>query len=156
MSVRQALSDLSRWRERVEGIEPREAAAVFRLVDIFLRALGFLSREAVSAAQNAILNASKRALKDPRLQAASLADIASRIGYQADYLNRALKQGCGLTLGQLRSEMRVQKAKRMLSENLAIAAIANAIGFDDANYFSRWFRQLTGLTPTAWRKAEVT
>ncbi|NBV84420.1 AraC family transcriptional regulator, partial [bacterium] len=25
-------------------------------------------------------------------------------------------------------------------------------GFQDQNYFSRWFRKQTGLAPTKWRK----
>jgi AraC-like DNA-binding protein len=30
--------------------------------------------------------------------------------------------------------------------------VADRAGFQDQNYFSRWFRKQTGLTPTKWRK----
>jgi len=155
MSIRQTLSDLSRWRERVDEIEPREAAAVLRLVDVFFRALGFLQRGNISPTQNAVVNAARKALKDGKAFELPLSTLAARIGYQPDYLNRVLKQSCGLTLGQLRADVRMQKAKRMLVENAAISSISGAIGFADANYFSRWFRQLTGYTPSAWRQANI-
>ena len=33
-----------------------------------------------------------------------------------------------------------------------IQCIAAAVGIDDRNYFSRWFRRQTGLSPTEWRR----
>ena len=81
--------------------------------------------------------------------------MARRIGYQPDYLNRMLKQFCGLTLGELRGAARLQTARRLLSETRPIADVAIETGFDDPNYFSRWFRAQTGYTPTAWRVGRV-
>jgi len=155
MAVRQALSDLSRWRDRVDRIEPREAAAVLRLVDIFFRALELLPRQMPSTAPAAVVAIARKTLKEAESFDLPLTELASRIGYQPDYLNRLLKQACGLTLGQLRADLRLQKTKRLLAEQTAITDVSEAVGFADANYFSRWFRHLTGCTPTAWRQAEV-
>ncbi len=38
------------------------------------------------------------------------------------------------------------------SETRPMAEVASETGFDDPNYFSRWFRAQTGCTPTAWRR----
>jgi AraC-like DNA-binding protein len=148
--VRRELSLLTRWRIGKEEIEPREAAAVLRLIDIFLRALGFLPGDSPPAGNN-VLRAAQRALHDAASYHEPLASIAKRIGYHPDYLNRMLKRVCGLTLGELRGAVRLQTAKRLLAKTLAVSDIAAEVGFDDPNYFARWFRAQTGYTPTDWR-----
>lgn len=79
--------------------------------------------------------------------------IAARSGYQMDHLNRRLKAECGLTLGQLRSRHRLQRAQRYIQQGLPIQTVGERIGILDNNYFSRWFRQQTGMSPSAWKKS---
>lgn len=44
------------------------------------------------------------------------------------------------------------EAQRLLAySNLAIAEIGYELGFEDPNYFSRFFRKMTGVTPGAFR-----
>ena len=83
----------------------------------------------------------------------TLETIAARSGYQMDHLNRRLKAECGLTLGQLRSQHRLKRAQRMIQQGLPIQTVGERIGILDNNYFSRWFRQQTGMTPSAWKKS---
>ncbi len=80
-----------------------------------------------------------------------LGKIAHQAGYQHDYLNRLLKQHDGLTLGQMRALKLVARAKQLLSQMNSISEVAGAVGFNDPNYFSRWFRKHTGMTPGRWR-----
>jgi len=79
--------------------------------------------------------------------------IAARSGYNMDHLNRRLKAECGLTLGQLRSRHRLQRAQRLIQQGLPLQTVGERVGILDNNYFSRWFRQQTGMTPTAWKKS---
>ncbi len=83
----------------------------------------------------------------------TLEAIAARSGYQMDHLNRRLKTECGLTLGQLRSRHRLQRAQRLIQQGLPIQTVGERIGILDNNYFSRWFRQQTGMSPSAWKKS---
>ncbi len=83
----------------------------------------------------------------------TLESIAARSGYQMDHLNRRLKVECGLTLGQLRSRHRLQRAQRYIQQGLPFQAVGERIGILDNNYFSRWFRQQTGMSPSAWKKS---
>jgi len=73
-------------------------------------------------------------------------------GYQHDYLNRLLKEHEGLTLGQLRAHKLLARVQRLLRQAGSIAEVAEAVGFDDPNYFARWFRKQTGLSPSRWRR----
>ena len=148
--VRQELALLTRWQTGHEEIEPREAAAALRLIDLCFRALNFLDSDALPAGSN-LFKTVQRTLHDPASWREPLAVVARRIGYQPDYLNRMLKPACGLTLGQLRDALRLRVARRLLADTVPVAQIASEVGFDDANYFSRWFRVQAGCTPTAWR-----
>jgi AraC family L-rhamnose operon transcriptional activator RhaR len=149
--VRNSLSALTRWREGHETVEPREAAAVLQLIDIFFRSLGLLARTP-DAAQHSVVRTVQRALNDPAMADLTLAALAGRIGYQKDYLNRLLKQSHGMSLGQMRAAQRVEQAKKLLSGGGSVAEAAFGVGFEDPNYFARWFRKLTGLAPSDWRK----
>ena len=81
--------------------------------------------------------------------------MASELGYQRDHLNRILKRESGLTLGQHRAQVRLGEAKRLLGKQLAIGEVGSRVGFDDQNYFARWFRAQTGLSPSSWRAKKL-
>ena len=90
-------------------------------------------------------------LAAPETAALSLRKLAQHAGYQQDYLNRLLKQHDGLTLGQMRARKLVTRAQELLPRLDSIADVAEAVGFSDPNYFARWFRKHTGMSPKRWR-----
>ena len=154
--VRHALAGLNRWRNGREKIEPGEAAEVLRLIEIFFRALHLLRGRASGPEQSALFQAVQRALHEEAAFREPLSHLAQRIGYHPDYLNRVLKQICGSTLGELRAEMRLRRCTHLLASTRPISDVAESAGFDDPNYFARWFREQTGRTPTAWRRGRTT
>jgi AraC-like DNA-binding protein len=81
-----------------------------------------------------------------------LAEIAREAGYVRDALSRRLKREHGLGLRALRDQERMQLAQTALREAVGIGEAAARAGFDDPNYFTRWFRKQTGLTPSRWRR----
>ncbi len=80
-----------------------------------------------------------------------LGKIARDLGYHPDHLNRKLKRESGLGLRALRDRVRLEASQAALRSTPNIAVAANRAGFDDPNYFARWFRQQTGQTPSAWK-----
>jgi len=59
----------------------------------------------------------------------------------------------GCPPARYQTEMLRQDACRMLAETaMPVKEIAITLGFEDPLYFSRRFRQLTGLTPTEYRR----
>ena len=60
--------------------------------------------------------------------------------------------GCGIT--QQLKRLRMEKAKRLLTDNpkMSIADIANACGYSDYNYFIAVFSRYVGLSPNTFRK----
>lgn len=98
----------------------------------------------------------ERRLAEPGAWALPIAILARRCGYQQDYLNRKVKEETGLTLNQFRARVRLDRARAVLSVGGKSAAAAEAAGFDDVNYFTRWFKQQTGQPPGAWaRKKDI-
>ncbi len=90
---------------------------------------------------------------EPHLRtAAPLSTIAQNLGYHPDHLNRKLKREAGVGLRELRHRLRLAAAQNALRTQPSIAAAAQAAGFEDPNYFTRWFRQQTGKPPSAWRQ----
>jgi AraC-like DNA-binding protein len=78
-------------------------------------------------------------------------ELASRVGLQQDYLNRLVRMSTGLTLGQRRARELLKECKHDLKKGGTIGGTALRLGFSDSNYFSRWFRRQTGMTPGAWK-----
>lgn len=92
----------------------------------------------------------ERRLAEPGAWALPVAVLARRCGYQQDYLNRKVKEETGLTLNQFRARVRLDRARSVLTSGGRSAAAAEAAGFDDVNYFTRWFKQQTGVPPATW------
>ncbi|MBC7365349.1 MAG: helix-turn-helix domain-containing protein [Undibacterium sp.] len=80
-----------------------------------------------------------------------LAKVAREAGYHPDHLNRKLKREAGVGLRELRDRLRLEHAQNALRKEPSVADAAAGAGFDDPNYFARWFRAKTGKTPSAWR-----
>lgn len=80
-----------------------------------------------------------------------LEKVARTVGYHPDHLTRRLKAETGLGLRALRDQLRLEAAQAALRATPTVAEAANRCGFEDPNYFARWFRQQTGQTPSAWR-----
>jgi AraC-like DNA-binding protein len=79
-----------------------------------------------------------------------LSAIARQTGYHRDHLTRKLKNETGFGLRATRDRMRLEAAQNALCGEASIAEASTKAGFDDPNYFARWFRRQTGLTPSAF------
>lgn len=72
------------------------------------------------------------------------------VGYSK--MRKLFKQYTGLTLGQYIAEVRTNKARDLLSNtDMPIGAIAGTLGFENEEYFSTYFKRITGKTPTTYR-----
>lgn len=80
-------------------------------------------------------------------------EIASAIGVSEDYLSRVFHRELGLSPWRYLNRYRIEQAKQLLRHtNSTIKAIASQVGFKDQLYFSRVFRKLTDLSPSAFRE----
>lgn len=81
-----------------------------------------------------------------------LADIG---GFNPSYLSRLFKQVCNQTISEYTTNVRMEKAKKLLTEtNMRIQEISEAVGYYSSQSFARAFRSDTGLSPIEYREAQ--
>lgn len=69
------------------------------------------------------------------------------------YLTRIFKEQFGLSINSYLCQLRITHAKKLLRfTDLPIEKIAPQCGIPDANYFSRTFKKVEGMTPGEYRK----
>ena len=80
-------------------------------------------------------------------------DLARETGLPEATISRLVNAHYGMSLPQVFNERRVAEAKRMLSEtSLPVAAIARDVGFNSLATFNRVFREITGHSPSHYRR----
>ncbi|WP_163195395.1 AraC family transcriptional regulator [Clostridium thermarum] len=84
----------------------------------------------------------------------SVKEIAERFNFNEDYLTRLFKKHLGVSTLKYINDMRVAKAKELLTQSEAsIKEIAYFCGFKDEKYFMKLFKEYENLTPTEFRNA---
>ncbi|MFN0034721.1 MAG: two-component regulator propeller domain-containing protein [Saprospiraceae bacterium] len=79
----------------------------------------------------------------------SVEQMAKSLAMSRTQLHRKTIEVTGFSAGQLLQNLRLDRARQLLSEsNLTVAEVAFRCGFSDPNYFSRLFSKTQGLTPT--------
>ena len=80
------------------------------------------------------------------------AAAARHLRVSAPYLSRLFRSELQMTLAQYIRYVRVSRAKELFKLSGHITEVSRKCGFTSIQSFSRTFRQVTGLSPTAWRE----
>jgi AraC-like DNA-binding protein len=79
------------------------------------------------------------------------AQTAAAVSLSQSHLRALFEKWVGESPRQFHTRCRIDQAKRLLSEqHLAVAEVALLVGFGDGRYFSRVFKQMTGLPPSRY------
>jgi AraC family transcriptional activator of pobA len=79
---------------------------------------------------------------------------AGKLGVTATQLGRICRDELGHSPMSLVNDHLIREAQRdLVYSGMTIKQIAHALGFEDAAYFSRYFRKQTGVTPTEFQAA---
>jgi two-component system response regulator YesN len=78
-------------------------------------------------------------------------------GYNETYLSHVFKVSKGITPNKYVTRLRIDKAKECMaaSPGIALKKVASMVGYDDAFYFSRVFKDVTGFSPKEFMKQET-
>ncbi len=69
------------------------------------------------------------------------------------YLSQTVKEVTGKSAGELIDEMVIMEAKALMNNvSLSVAQVAESLYFSDQFFFSKYFKRLTGLSPSDYRK----
>jgi AraC family transcriptional regulator len=84
----------------------------------------------------------------------SIARIANECSLSRSHFSRAFKKNTGVSPRDWFLQMRLDKAKRLLTDTqLTISRISLDCGFADQSHFTRVFTRMIGQTPFNWRRA---
>ena len=82
----------------------------------------------------------------------SLGDLAEFVGFSTSYTSRYFHKHTGRSFSNYLTELRIERAKKLISESdrPVVTTIAKSVGYNNPQFFSRTFKELTGLTPTEY------
>jgi len=83
----------------------------------------------------------------------SMEELAGKLHVHPSHLMRAFKKAKGMTISHYRNLRRVKEAKELIVfSNLSMTEIAIMVGFNNSQYFSKFFKDVEGVTPVEYRK----
>jgi transcriptional regulator GlxA family with amidase domain len=105
--------------------------------------------------RNAKLGFVVRRMEAGLAEPVAIADLAQSVNLSARQLERLFQTGLGRTPSQFYIELRMAKARELLTRTvLTIAEIADLCGYESASHFARLYRQLYDESPAATRRVE--
>ena len=87
----------------------------------------------------------------------SNSELAALCGVSERYLNKLFVSAVGLSVKQYVLSLRIERAKNLLYDpTIPIEEVAINCGFENRYYFTKLFKQKTGVSPARYRKASRT
>ncbi|RXZ84106.1 AraC family transcriptional regulator [Paenibacillaceae bacterium] len=127
-----------------------EAAMRALLSDVWIRILRQESERMINPASKI-----HRALAEMRNHPDkpwTVAELAAISGYHTDYFSTLFKAEKGISPKQFLVDERIRKSKFLLLSGETLESISAKLGYTSLHYFSRNFKEVTGLTPTEFRQ----
>jgi two-component system response regulator YesN len=136
-TIFEAISKLTSLQEVIQWLKKIEKALCSFL----------LSKDDIQ--NNKIITMAKRFVCENAGGIISLQDVANRLNISAGYLSTIFKQETGISFIDYVTEVRINEAKILLKDsNYKIYEIAQMTGYENAYYFSKVFKKVTGITPS--------
>lgn len=106
--------------------------------------------------ENAVLGRVLDIISNHFEQALSVPELASRCNCSVSFLNHLFKSSTGTNIRSYINWVRIEKARALIkNQQLSISKIADLVGFNDPDYFSKIFTAHTGQTPSSYRKLRL-
>lgn len=84
-----------------------------------------------------------------------LAEVARKVYLSPNYVSAIFKQYTGETVTQRMSRVRLDVAKNLLQNPaLKIYEVSEKVGYTNPYYFSVWFKKITGISPSDYRRGQ--
>ncbi|MDL2229118.1 helix-turn-helix domain-containing protein [Treponema sp. OttesenSCG-928-L16] len=104
----------------------------------------------------AALRRAERFIMNNFTRKVSLSEIAAASGLSAPYFSTIFKEEMGENLSTYLNRLRVERAGHMLTEtDLSLSEIAGHCGFEDQSWFSKIFKNYTGVSPGKYREKGI-
>ena len=133
------------------GTQPYQLAAMTGRLYVFLSYLMSLSAPKEDDNGLALVRRAAEYIAGHFSHAITADDVARHVSASRSWLYRCFMRHLGVGVSRYLTEYRVDYARLLLeSTRLSVQQIALSVGYEDPYYFSRVFRQITGLSPRAY------
>lgn len=162
--VRLSSSDISSLRDRLDNYLQNHSTTSLSGYADFFSILSILDSEitkglhknfsvklSISQSQknvNEIISFINKHLTEPL----TLDTIAAKFYLNKDYLGRLFKEHTHATIGHYISVQRASLAQNMLAEGHTVSEVQEKLGFTSYAYFFKFFKKMTGISPSQYRK----
>ena len=119
---------------------------------MYLEALDALRRQEEESVAVPILLA-KRYIRSYFNMPLTLGEVSEYVGMNENYFSDYFRKCTKMTFKQYQTDLRIRYSKQMLlDKQYTMEDIAEAVGYNDVKYFSRVFKQVSGISPGENRK----
>ena len=99
-----------------------------------------------------IIKKAKRFVLENYRQGVTLETIGDKLNVTPEYLGTLFKRETGVSFSNFLKKVRIDRAKELLATtNMKTYEICEASGYTDTKYFSKVFREVTGMLPRDYR-----
>jgi AraC-like DNA-binding protein len=142
---------LDTTKEEKAGYQPLIAGAVLHL----LGNIHTITRQQLFAAEDRVEVIVKHAMALFRTHIdlpLSAEQVAEELGVSYAWFRKAFKQYTGIAPGQYMLQLKMEKAKQLLSATgIPVKEVAFQLSFESASHFSKLFKSKTGSSPAQYR-----
>ena len=146
------------WLDRLKSVADgaqAQTVIVSRLLTLLSEVAATRSEEA-AAPRLPWVDQARHLLESELNHEISPANVAARLGLSYETFRKAFEQQVGVSPARYRSDRRLGAAQALLLHTqMTGRQIADSLGFQDEFYFSKRFKQHTGLSPREFRRRQV-
>lgn len=100
-----------------------------------------------------LITKAKKYILEHYMKEISLNKVAAVTGISPGYLSTIFRQYTGICFTDYVTEIKIEQAKKLLQESeYKIYEIAGMLGYQNAYYFSKVFKKITGMTPSEFSR----
>lgn len=112
-----------------------------------------LVRVAMTDKQSSVIKRSQQYIQTNLTERITVEDVARYVSLSPSYFSHLFKERTGVTFSAYVASCRIDQAKQPLrGSDISIAELAQNLGFENQQYFSRVFKKAVGVTPGRYRK----
>ncbi|MFN2340100.1 MAG: response regulator [Halanaerobium sp.] len=139
-------------KKRIEKIKYDDLKAIEIILKEFLLRLHGLVSFNPDDKNKEMINEMKEYIAANYQNGITLSEMARKFNLSSGHLSNLFHEETGESFSEYLNMIRLNKAKELLkTTNDKIYQIADQLGFNDAYYFSSWFKKQVGASPTTYR-----
>lgn len=132
----------------LEQLEPNDLRkALLETVDKIAEHLANMPKS-----HSLVIHKSMKIIQDKFSSGITLEELAKALNITPEYLSSLFQKELGISFTAYIKDIRIRKAKELLTSPLKAFEVAQQVGYSDAKYFTRVFKDVTGLTPGEFQK----